>query len=183
MIEQASKMCECGCGNITNIIKHGKLKGNPNKFIHGHHNKIKNYNGENHPGWRGGKTNNNYGRILIHYPGHHRANLSGYVLRSILVFEKFWGKEMPPKAVIHHIDENKSNDELRNLLICQDIAYHNLIHRRLRAYRTCGHANWRKCVFCKQYDDPQNLYIPKTSTGGSVSHRQCERNYQQKRRA
>lgn len=81
------------------------------------------------------------------------------VMRHILIAEKALGKPLPIGAEVHHFDEDKANDSNTNLVICQDRLYHNLLHRRRKALRACGHADWERCQICKQWDDPKNLKI------------------------
>jgi hypothetical protein len=33
-------------------------------------------------------------------------------------------------------------------VVCQDQAYHLLLHERQRAYDGCGHPDWKYCRFC-----------------------------------
>lgn len=122
-----------------------------------------------------------------------RANGSGsikhgYISRSenyeqkqehIRIAEKALGKPLPRGAEVHHVDENRSNNEPSNLVICPDSAYHKLLHQRMRALNASGHADWRKCAYCKQYDDPKNLQIFANNT--CVRHRACMTAYNRKR--
>jgi len=55
METEPAKLCECGCGQPTQIARQtrnvcGHVKGQPIRFIHGHHAR-----GKNNPKWRGGK--------------------------------------------------------------------------------------------------------------------------------
>ena len=75
--------------------------------------------------------------------------------------------------MVHHVNEIRSDNWKENLVICQDCAYHKLLHRRARALKACGHANWRKCRFCKKYDDPENLSI----SGRTIYHKECVNEY------
>lgn len=75
----------------------------------------------------------------------------------VRVVENVLGFELPKGVVIHHWNEIKTDNRNENLLVCQDRAYHNLIHARMRAYDACGNASFRPCVVCKKYDDVKNM--------------------------
>ena len=112
-----------------------------------------------------------YGYTEVKAWGHPRAR-NGYVLEHILKAEKALGKPIPKKHPIHHFDKTQ-------LVICENAKYHHLLHIRTKALRACGHANWRKCTFCKQYDSPDKLFIPKSISSG-VCHRECRYEYKRK---
>lgn len=95
------------------------------------------------------------------------------VLRHVHRAEQALGKRLPPGAEVHHVDGDRSNDENSNLVICPSRDYHMLLHRRQRALDSCGHADWRKCHICKQYDAPENLRVYEAS--GLVRHIECWR--------
>jgi len=100
----------------------------------------------------------------------------------ILVAERVMGGALPPKAVVHHVDENRLNNNEENLIICPDSAYHSLIHQRMRALAASGNASRLKCCYCKEYDDPKNMYIrPNGKLHGY--HRRCANEYNKKNRA
>ena len=147
---------------------------------------MKNYrDGDKNPNWKGGTFLSGGYRILCSR-GHHIAYSNGYVPEHTLIAEAVLGKPMPKKAEIHHFDGNRSNNSKNNLVICNDRAYHMLLHMRTTALRECGHAGWRKCYFCKKYDDPNNMYIgPPTKHGpsGQSRHRTCYNKYRVKRHA
>lgn len=110
------------------------------------------------------------GYITIRVPEHPRAHKNCRVFKHILVAEEVLGKPLPKGVVVHH---HGAKDDNTQLVICQNHAYHMLLHQRMRALRACGHANWRKCVFCGQYDKPVNLCI----RGSYVYHRICKLGY------
>jgi hypothetical protein len=93
----------------------------------------------------------------------------------VMLAERVLGKKLPIAAVVHHADGNGTNNKTGNLIICENAKYHNLLHMRTRALRASGHANWRKCSFCKQYDDPVNMYTYKTVS--QAYHRECRNLY------
>jgi hypothetical protein len=164
--------CQCGCGEKTNF-NHGIQR----RYIHGHYWKA------NPPKWNGGKKII-FDRVLIYCPGHPKAGNYGYVKESHLIVEKVMGKPLPPDAQVHHIDLNPLNNAHNNLVVAENNEYHALLHIRQRALKECGHANWRKCQFCKQYDDPKNMTTYKRygRKGGTKSfHMKCRLDYDKER--
>ncbi len=91
------------------------------------------------------------------------------VKEHIAIAERVLGKPLPPGAVVHHIDENKLNNATTNLVICPNNGYHALLHQRMNALAACGHADWRQCKRCHEYDDPATM----GRDGRSVYHRAC----------
>lgn len=168
--------CACGCGSDTKIATENRYdrgcsKGRPMKFIKNHHTR-----GQLNYKWRNGKKSINNGKYeTIKCENHYHADNRGYVREHILVAEKALGKPLPHKAVIHHIDGDGLNNQNHNLVICQNNKYHLLIEQRTRAYKECQHANWRKCPYCKEYDDPHNMI--NTSNGRQFYHPKCRNNY------
>ena len=151
-----NNLCECGCGRATARAKQTNrkwhhIKGQPVKFIPGHQSR-----GKRNSQWKGGIQVNS-GYIFIHTPEHPRANNHGYVREHILMIEQILGRYLLPPIEVHHVNEIGSDNRNDNFVVCQDHAYHALIHRRLRAFRACGNANWRRCHFCHKYDDCKNM--------------------------
>jgi HNH endonuclease len=87
-----------------------------------------------------------------------------------LIVERILGKPLPPGAVVHHVDENRLNNDPANLVVCPSNKYHQLIHQRMNAYAATGNPNWRKCPYCGKYDDPANMRSEKS---GRCVHREC----------
>lgn len=163
--------CHCGCGKKTTIAPQtdtgkGYIKGDPRKYIVGH----KGHAGSEHWNWRGGKFYDKKGYVLVYSPTHPNSNAAGYVREHILIAEKALGKFLPEGVVVHHANESKNSGPL---IICENEAYHRLLHQRMRAYKACGHANWRKCPYCKRYDDINNMI----NQSSGCAHRLCRINY------
>lgn len=105
--------------------------------------------GPNSPGWKGGRNHRANGYIRIQIHGHPRADRGGYVREHIVIAETALGKPLPPKAQVHHVDEKRDNNENTNLVICQDRAYHALLHTRAKILRAGGNPNTDKlCGKC-----------------------------------
>lgn len=140
---------------------------------------------EKSPNWKGGKHINN-GYVKMLKTDHHKADSCGYIHEHILVAEKALGKLLPPKVHIHHYGARGDNGKI---VICQDAEYHKLLHIRTEALSVCGNANYRKCSICKEYDDPENLYINHRSKkhnkqiydGWTIYHEECKREYDRER--
>jgi hypothetical protein len=167
--------CQCGCGLATAIPtktsrKVGRIKGIPARFLPHHH--LKMQGGKNSPRWNGGtKTQGGYKFLLI--PEHPRADAEGYIQEHIVVAEKALGRSLPNGVVVHHANQKQCDNKNSNLVICESIAYHTLLHQRIRAVNAGFPAHWLKCKSCKTYDDPSRMWIGKYPKGGQ-RHRGCE---------
>lgn len=143
-----------------------------------------NYNsGPSAYAWRGGRYIDTQGYVMVYAPEHPRAR-PRHVPEHIIIAEKALGRFLPEGVVVHHGDENRSNNARSNLVICQDDTYHKLLHRRLRAYKACGNANARRCEICRQWDTPDRMTIREYG-GGYVQHtyhKACAAAYQRGRR-
>ena len=60
--------------------------------------------GTQSPGWRGGRTKNSNGYILVQAPSHPAATTVGYVPEHRLVMEKIIGRVLFPEENVHHIN-------------------------------------------------------------------------------
>lgn len=177
------KLCECGCGEETKPARRDdptrqELKGAPQRFVSGHYFRVFNrlnptVRGDSNPSWKGGRRTSTNGYILIRAMDHPRS-MRGYVYEHILLAERALGRILPATAQVHHVNEIKSENTGGNLVLCENDAYHKLLHRRARAFNATGDANMMKCGFCKRWDHPINLQ--RVSTRISVAfHAECNR--------
>ncbi len=116
--------------------------------------------------------------------GYRAFTVDGRIKREhIAIAERALGKPLPAGAVVHHVDEDKLNNEPSNLVVCPDQSYHKLIHARMRAHEKCGHYDWLACTHCKQFDAPENLRIYHPRGRTLAFHPACNQEYQRRRRA
>ena len=67
-----------------------------------------------------------------------------------LIAEKALEKPLPPLAEVHHVNNLGRDNAGCNLVICENHAYHFLLHRRERIIRRGGNPNTDEwCSFCK----------------------------------
>lgn len=99
--------------------------------------------GEDNPAWKGGRVIDDNGYILIRCQDHPFAK-DGYVFEHRYVVEE-WTKEhdpdnpllividgnkyLKPTAVVHHIDEVKTNNDKSNLMLLPHQSAHAFIHK------------------------------------------------------
>jgi len=69
------------------------------------------------PNWRGGRRMTSEGYIEVYCPDHPNANRRKCVYEHQLVVEQYIGRYIKPGEVVHHLDGNKSNNDISNLLL------------------------------------------------------------------
>lgn len=113
-----------------------------------------------------------------HVPDHPKASASGCVYEHVLIAERALGRYLPEGAEVHHADENKRNNANRNLVICQDKAYHKLLHARARVVAAGGDPNTQAvCGACRQPKPFSAFYrmADNASTGVNGRCKECHR--------
>ena len=73
--------------------------------------------GANHHRWRGGTTIDSNGYVLVFRPEHPRAQGRGYIMEHRVVVEEHLRRELEDYEVVHHIDGNKENNSIDNLML------------------------------------------------------------------
>ncbi len=98
------------------------------------------------------------------------------------------GRKTLDGVVIHYVDGNRDNKVNSNIVVCPSHAYHELLRQRKNAYEACGHADWIKCTYCKQYDTMSNMYQKKGETKYRSDenffrfHKECQLKFQREKR-
>lgn len=164
-------LCQCGCGNSTPMhtranAARGYVVGEYGMFLRGHQPKA---HGSRHHKWNGGQRVGRNGYIEVRSPSHPRSH-NGYVYAHVLVVEAALGRPLPGKHPIHHVDEARQNNTNGNLVVCENDAYHKLLHKRQRALDACGDANAIACKYCGDYSRQEDMHVFPTKTGNLVGY-------------
>jgi len=96
--------CACGCGQ--SLLKYDS-RWRPRKYIRGH----------NASRWKGGRYIQEDGYVMIFSPEHPRKNSSNYIYEHRLTMEQNLGRLLTLEESIHHINGNKSDNGIENLLL------------------------------------------------------------------
>jgi len=110
-----------------------KRRGRPSPFKG---TKRPNMQGEFSPTWKGGEYIDVHG-YKMKYVGCDKRNRtrngwSSYKKEHILVIEEYIGRKLEKGEVIHHIDGNKLNNSLDNLVLLKREKNHRVIHNSLQ---------------------------------------------------
>ncbi len=57
-----------------------------------------------------------------------------YIVEHRAIVQDVLGKKLPKNCVIHHLNGIKSDNRKKNLLVCNNLVYHFLIHRNTEKF-------------------------------------------------
>lgn len=139
-------ICECGCGLPTTVAirsdpRRGQIKGQPCRFRPSHR-------------YSGGRTSR-YRTVKTE---------TGYQWEHIVIAQRVLGRPLPKGAEVHHVDGNPRNNALINLVICENHAYHYLLHVRARIVKAGGNPNTDKV--CSRCHQPRPLTVFRRQPNG-----------------
>ena len=83
-------------------------------------------NPKDHPQYIGEIDRGGY--WYIKEKGHPFGGRQGYVAKHRLIMEKFLGRFLNPKEVIHHINGNRKDNRIENLELCSSRGQHTKQH-------------------------------------------------------
>ena len=92
--------------------------------------------------WKGGRTIDFHGYVLLHIRDHPRAH-SGYVKEHILVMEKHLGRYLARDELVHHINNNKKDNRIENLQL--------MTPRQHMSHHKKGRIPWNKGLKLHQH--------------------------------
>lgn len=73
---------------------------------------------------------NDQGYRVVYMPESGMANKNGWVLLHRIVIAKSIGRDLRPEEVVHHIDGDKTNNNLSNLMLFPNNAEHRRYHAK-----------------------------------------------------
>lgn len=155
------RLCACGCGQASPIAKRtrphlGHVKGQPTKFRMGHsgawvgrHHSDESKRKISASKWKGGSRLVG-GRRHVRVPlGHPARSATGYAPEHRLLMAEALCRSLRPTEHVHHIDLDKRNNALTNLVVLspsQHSRLHGLIRNGARPFDAL-------IVICRE-DDP-----------------------------
>jgi len=80
--------------------------------------------GHEHPCWKGGRVKDKGGYTLVHAPDHPDCNANGYIREHRLVCESLLGRRLRPAEVVHHRNDDPSDNRPENLQVYDTNADH-----------------------------------------------------------
>jgi hypothetical protein len=86
---------------------------------------------ELNPHWKNGITKNQKGYLQILMPNHPN-NINGYILLHRYIMEQSLKRYLIKEEVVHHIDGNKNNNDVENLMLFKNGGEHTRYHSKLR---------------------------------------------------
>lgn len=100
------------------------------------------------------------------------------------VAERIMGKRLPIGAVVHHYNENRKDNSPPNLVVCQDQAYHLLLHARKRIRDAGGNPNTDKiCGRCEKVKPKTEFHLsPNKGDGYRCYCKPCQSSIYHERR-
>ena len=90
--------------------------------------------GENHSSWKGGRRIKQHGYVVVYNPSH-PYNMLGYVYEHRLNMEIHLGRVLLPTEVVHHINGNKQDNRIENLMVFNNNGEHTKYHKEIKCLK------------------------------------------------
>lgn len=86
--------------------------------------------------WRGGKVETGRGYLSIFSPEHPNKDRNQYVPEHRLLMEQKLGRYLNKKEIVHHINGNKKDNKIENLILFKNNIEHAKYHYHKRMKRS-----------------------------------------------
>lgn len=118
------------------------------------------------------------GYLVSYKPSSQSADKRGRIYEHRLVMEECLGRPLNPTEIIHHIDENKTNNSLSNLAILS-----RRDHTRLHfGWKLIDGEWWKLCWMCKQLLQAETYFYRRSSGAYTSECKKCARELDKQRR-
>ena len=77
----------------------------------------------------------NKGYVIAYAPKHPHAHRDGYVMLHTILMERQIGRYLKPNEVVHHINHNRSDNRMENLLLMDDHEHRSMHMKERHAKR------------------------------------------------
>ena len=94
---------------------------------------LKRKTGEKANQWKGGGKKHSYGYILLYKPEDVGIRYP-YVAEHRLIMEKHIGRPLTRKEIVHHINGIKTDNRIKNLVLCSGNKEHRIYHTKMEAF-------------------------------------------------
>lgn len=90
--------------------------------------------GNKNHNWRGGKRTVKEGYVLVYAPDHPNCHKDGTMYEHQIIMEKYIGRLLKKGEVVHHINGNRSDNRMENLMLLTN-SDHAKLHALIRKSR------------------------------------------------
>jgi len=85
--------------------------------------------GNLNPRWKGGRIVEGRGYIYRYKPNHPFSNKDGYVFEHRLVMEEHIGRYLSIDEIVHHKNNNRADNDIKNLILFKGQSNHARWHK------------------------------------------------------